>query len=115
MPNAKMVPALLMASALAAGPVLAQTAVPADPRDRTTPQAERPGPEQRRPDRSGGGPTGNDIVGEREGGGVPRGVVRPPMDIDPGIQGSVPVPAPNTTPVIPPPGTPGGEPGVVPR
>ncbi|MGK7870180.1 hypothetical protein [Falsiroseomonas sp. E2-1-a20] len=112
-----MIPALLMVSALAAGPALAQTAVPADPRGQAAPEAERPRPEddQRRPDRSGGGPTGNDIVGEREGGGVPRGVVRPPMGIDPGIQGSVPVPAPNTTPVIPPPGTPGRAPGLVPR
>ena len=30
-------------------------------------------------------------------------VLRPPMHVDPGIQGGVPVPKPNTTPVIPPP------------
>jgi len=33
------------------------------------------------------------------------GVIKPPSNIDPGINAPVPNPDPNTTPVIPPPGT----------
>jgi hypothetical protein len=44
-----------------------------------------------------------------------RGVVRPP-DVDPGIRApAMPEPTPNTTPVIPPPGTPGGDQRIEPR
>lgn len=43
------------------------------------------------------------------------GVLRPPLGIDPGIRTTVPNPAPSTTPVIPPPGTPGGDPATRPR
>jgi hypothetical protein len=76
----------------------------------------RPGEDSAAPsgDRSGSGPTGNDIVEDRQG-GVARGVIRPPMGVDPGIQGKVPNPTPNTTPMIPPPGTPGGDPSIIPR
>ena len=42
---------------------------------------------------------GNDIVGDKEGGGPGRSVIRPPMQVDPGIQGTVPEPSPNTTPL----------------
>lgn len=45
----------------------------------------------------------------------PAGVVRPPAGIDPGIGAPAPMPNPRTTPVIPPPGTPGGDPRVQPR
>jgi hypothetical protein len=37
---------------------------------------------------------------------MPGRVLRPPPGVDPGIQAPVPVPRPNTTPVIPPPGAP---------
>lgn len=65
-----------------------------------------PGAEPReRPDRSGAGADP-----------VPHGVIRPPPDAGaPGIHVQPPVPDPNTTPVIPPPGTPGGDPRVDPR
>jgi hypothetical protein len=43
------------------------------------------------------------------------GVIRPPRGIDPGIHTPVPVPDPRTTPVIPPPGSPGGDPRIQPR
>lgn len=43
------------------------------------------------------------------------GVLRPPTGIDPGIQKPAPVPYPNTTPVIPPPGTPGNNPSLDPK
>ena len=43
------------------------------------------------------------------------GVIRPPANLDPEITTSAPVPNPGTTPVIPPPGSPGGDPSVVPK
>jgi hypothetical protein len=65
--------------------------------------------------RAEGGPTGNDTPEGPVQGRVPRGVIQPPAGIDPGIHTTVPEPRPGTTPVIPPPGTPGGDPRVVPR
>ena len=44
-----------------------------------------------------------------------KGVLHPPGGIDPEIQTPAPDPNPNTTPVIPPPGTPGGDPNVQPK
>ncbi|MCB4822771.1 hypothetical protein [Roseicella aerolata] len=76
------------------------------------PQAPAPSPR----DRAGGGPTGDDTVESHERGGIARGVIRPRGEVDPGIhRGTVPDPSPGTTPVIPPPGTPGGDPTVQPR
>ena len=46
---------------------------------------------------------------------TPGGVLRPPQGVDPGIRATVPNPQPNTTPVLPPPGTPGGDRTVQPR
>jgi len=46
--------------------------------------------------RSGSGSSLDDVID------IPRGVIRPPMRVDPGIQGRVPDPEPGTTPVIPP-------------
>ena len=43
------------------------------------------------------------------------GVIHPPAGMDPGIAVPVPDPNPNSTPVIPPPGTPGGNPSVQPK
>jgi hypothetical protein len=44
------------------------------------------------------------------------GVIRPPADISPNMpQVRPPAPDPRTTPVIPPPGTPGGNPQVEPK
>jgi len=42
-------------------------------------------------------------------------VVKPPSDIDPGIHAPAPEPDPQTTPVIPPPGTPGGGSDIQPK
>jgi hypothetical protein len=39
------------------------------------------------------------------------GVIKPQMGIDPGMDAAAPVPNPNSTTVIKPPGTPGGAPG----
>lgn len=43
------------------------------------------------------------------------GVIEPPPDGDPGIHVPAPDPEPGTTPVIPPPGSPGGDPNVQPK
>jgi multidrug efflux pump subunit AcrA (membrane-fusion protein) len=44
-----------------------------------------------------------------------RGVITPPAGVDPGIRVPAPVPNPGTTPVIPPPGAPGGADAPTPR
>ena len=107
--------AAALATALAAcGGAAAQTAVsPApDALRQAPPEVDRSRPG----DRGGVGPTGSDIVrGPTGDGGVPRGVVRLPAGVDPGIRTTVPDPTPNTTPVVPPPGAPGGDPMVRPR
>ena len=43
------------------------------------------------------------------------GVIRPPSNVDPGIVTTAPVPNPGTTPVIRPPGEPGGNMSVQPK
>jgi len=43
------------------------------------------------------------------------GVIRPQGDVAPDMTVSPPVPEPGTTPVIPPPGSPGGDPNIVPK
>ena len=93
------------AMALLAMPTLAQPP-PAQPQP---PASEAP------PPGVGGGPTGNDIIEGPVSPRIPRGVIPPPMQVDPGIQAPIPEPRPGTTPVIPPPGTPGGGPTIVPR
>ena len=117
--NIALAVALAIAASTAA-PGLAQSGATPAPEElrRAPPELDesRPGGDPASPpDRSGGGPTGDDIQQDREGGGSPRGVIRPPRGVDPEIQGTVPDPSPNTTPVIPPPGTPGGNPRIIPR
>lgn len=82
---------LLALLALAAGGAAAQT--PAPPR--TAPPEPMP--------RSDG--SGSDAP-------LPGSVIRPPMQVDPGIATTVPEPNPNTTPVIRPPTRPGEPPAV---
>jgi hypothetical protein len=107
--------ALVLGAALASMPVssgLAQPG-PAQPRQGPLPLPPAP-PERIEPEprqRSGPGAPGGATNGEAARGGV----VRPPRDVDPGMQAPVPVPDPGTTRVIPPPGTPGGDPRVQPR
>ena len=43
------------------------------------------------------------------------GVIHPPSGVDPGIAVPAPNPHPHSTPVIPPTGTPGGDPSVQPK
>ncbi len=95
------------AVAMLALPALAQRPAP-QVQPEAPPQAPETPPQ-------GGGPTGNDIIEGPVAPRIPRGVIEPPMQVDPGIQTTVPEPRPGTTPVIPPPGTPGGDPTIVPR
>jgi hypothetical protein len=44
-----------------------------------------------------------------------QGVIKPPQDVDPGIKRPTPPTGPNSMPVIPPPGTPGGDQSVQPK
>lgn len=97
---ARLTPGAVLALLAFALPVAAQTGAPqVPPALRNAPpeiDQSRPGGDPASPgDRSGGGPTGNDVLGDDEGGGPGRSVIRPPMSVDPGIrQGTVPDPAP---------------------
>lgn len=44
-----------------------------------------------------------------------KGVIKPPPSATPDMNVEPPVPEPNTTPVIPPPGSPGGDKDVIPK
>jgi hypothetical protein len=44
-----------------------------------------------------------------------QGTIKPPANVDPGMATPAPDPGPRSMPVIPPPGTPGGNPSVVPK
>ena len=84
------------------------------------PRQEPPGPPpagQVPADRLGADIPSADGGSERRPGPVAPGggVIRPPAGVDPGIRAPAPNPNPGTTPVIPPPGTPGGDPRVQPR
>ena len=48
-------------------------------------------------------------------GGVHTGIIHPPATIDPGMTKPAPNPQAFPTPVVPPPGTPGGNPQVIPK
>jgi|KBSSwiStaDraftv2_1062776.scaffolds.fasta_scaffold5334732_1 hypothetical protein len=82
-----------------AGAAEGGTLPPETPSHQTVPEAASPG--------SGGGEPLSDKL-DRQG-----GVIRPPGGIDPNMTQSPP--AVGRTPVIPPPGTPGGEQGVRPK
>jgi hypothetical protein len=76
------------------------------------PSSPSPPPEQIRPadpnDRTAGGGTLSDKLSQQQG------TLQPPA-VDPGIQKPVPQRGAATMPVIPPPGTPGGDQKVVPK
>jgi hypothetical protein len=76
------------------------------------PNASQPPPEQIAPaDRTPGTPR-NTPLSDRLS--QQQGTLKPPV-VDPNIQAPVPPHAQGTMPVIPPPGTPGGDPTVVPK
>jgi hypothetical protein len=73
------------------------------PSESTTPPAY-PGRDTTKPDK----PLSNELKQNE-------GVLEPPKSLDNEIVREAPVPEPNTTPVIPPPGAPGGDPNVKPK
>jgi hypothetical protein len=99
---------------LGAAGAWAQTA-PGDPAgNQTIPEKVRP--DAPRP----GGVQGGSVVDEHEKNLSDKldksgGVIKPPPGVDPEIVKPAPVPQPNSTPVIPPPGMPGGPPGPEPK
>src|SRR5215475_12823706 len=93
----------------------AQNPQPAAPHEEhptvAPPNAPNPPPEQIAPaDR--GTVTGNTTLSDKLS--QQQGTLKPPT-VDPGIQAPVPAPTRGTMPVIPPPGTPGGDQRVVPK
>lgn len=90
----------------------------------TGPDATRPAPPlPPAPPSARDGEEGDDRTGDEpggpgagQGGGTERGVIEPPATpTDPAFEAEVPAPQPGTTRVIPPPGTPGGDPSIQPR
>lgn len=91
---------------LASVPALAQTTPGAPGTDQVIPEKDRSRPQ----DQPG---TANQSLSDKldKSGGV----IKPPADVDPKMAKPAPVPNPNSTPVIPPPGSPGGNPDVKPK
>lgn len=102
---------IVLAALIAAAPAFAQSgprsgAPPGPPTTAPAPGAPNAIPERIEPAPS---------AGDRTASGIPRsGVITPPA-VAPMPQADVPAERPNSTPVIPPPGTPGGNPSVQPR
>jgi len=86
-----------VAMVLVSGAAMAQTTGPAPPVGPTPPEQVAPAAP----------PSGAALPGQ--------GVLKPPSNVDPGISVPAKDPAVTTMPVIPPPGTPGGDPKVQPR
>jgi hypothetical protein len=80
-------------------------------------QAQQPAPDS--PNQSGQVPTHPESTSPDEPLGQQlsksKGVIEPPTDIDREIEVPAPEPDPKTTPVIPPPGSPGGDPSIQPK
>lgn len=83
---------------------------PGDPK-RTIPEEIEKTPRQSVP--RAGGPSADETLSEQLDRN--QGVIKPPQGVDPGIKVPAPVPNPNSTPVIPPPGSPGNPSPVQPK
>lgn len=108
-----LIPATVLAAALG-GASLAQTPIQ-PPRAPNMPAPESTIPEKIEPQEpSATGSTRSDapLSDKLE---ATDGVIRPPTGVDPGITAPAPVPDPGTTPVIPPPGSPGGNQSIEPK
>ena len=98
----------LSAAAVAQTPLRPQQAPNMPPTDQVIPEKIEP----KEPPATGSTGPGATLSEKLE---ATDGVIRPPTNIDPGITAPAPVPDPGTTRVIPPPGSPGGPPGAVPK
>jgi hypothetical protein len=99
--------ALVVSAGLATAALAQGTPVQPQPRDPNMPSTQNTVPEKIDPNATGS--TLSDKLERTEG------VIKPPAGVDPGITTPAPVPNPGTTPVIPPPGSPGGNPTVHPK
>ena len=97
----------LVPGASAQTPSAPATPVQPQPRDPNMPALQNTVPEKIDP----AGPATN-LSDKLEKSG---GVITPRTNVDPGITVSPPVPNPGTMPIIPPPGSPGGNPNVQPK
>ena len=98
---------ILLAAALNAASAFAQTDPKCQQAPQLAPRAETD-PKQRDPQTTGqGGQNLSDKLARSEG------VICPPANVDPEMK--VPAPETGRTPVIPPPGSPGGDPTVRPK
>ena len=101
-PSSRLLPYFLShAGSVAPDQRTAQQTTPSGPPPQTGPQAQ--------PDQD---TTGGSLSGQL---GQTNGVVRPPSGVDPGAVQPTPKVGPQSTPVIPPPGTPGGDQEVKPK
>ncbi|MEA2757742.1 MAG: hypothetical protein QOH65_355 [Methylobacteriaceae bacterium] len=87
-------------------PALAQTTPGAPGTDQVIPEKDRSRPQDQ---------PGNSQQSLSEKLDKSGGVIKPAEDVDPKMTKPAPVPEPNSTPVIPPPGSPGGNPDVKPK
>ena len=95
-------------AALAQAPVRPPQAPNMPPTDQVIPEKIQP----KEPSSTGAVGSGATLSEKLE---ASDGVIRPPADIDPEITAPAPVPNPGTTPIIRPPGSPGGDQSVVPK
>lgn len=79
------------------------------PRDPNMPAQHNTVPEKIEPNATGSTGTLSDKLNKSDG------VIKPQTNVDPGITTTPPAPNAGTMPVIPPPGSPGGNPNVQPK
>jgi hypothetical protein len=98
----------LLLSGAAAGPAAAIT--PTSPNKDQT--ADKSSPQTVPEDRAVSGSSTEPFSDKLDRSG---GIIRPPGNVDPGMMQAPPTVGSKSTPVIPPPGAPGGKPGVNPK
>lgn len=111
----RLLPIIGVVIAGVSGPAQAQSPFPPQGQQNTIPEKER---SQETPTpNSGSGQNGTTGSGDTLSDKLDqsRGVIQPPSNVDPEIRVPAPDPNPGTTRVIPPPGSPGGNPTIVPK
>jgi hypothetical protein len=98
--------ALALSGVLLAGAAGAQGPEKREAPSTNPPPTAQPGPTQ---DGEGSGSSMSDRLSKSEG------VIRPNQEVDPAMKQETPPTGPNSMPVIPPPGTPGGNQSVKPK
>lgn len=88
---------------------LAQTPAKPQPADPNMPSTQNTVPEKIEPNSTGATGTLSEKLNKSDG------VIKPRSDVDPGMAATAPAPHGGTMPVIPPPGSPGGNPNIQPK